>query len=104
MTKRKVACDANHEVQRNGHHDVGGNGHQLTGEHARNHMILLHKEDDGKSHNAKPVGNEVRTGLLVLKEVHLAHLHLLRYVLTEQARRLNQQHHNQHSKYDGVGQ
>lgn len=48
VAQRQVARDADDEVEGDGHDDVGRNGNQLTGDHARDHVVRLHKEHDGK--------------------------------------------------------
>ena len=91
MAQRQVARDADDKVEGNGHDDVGRNGNQLTGDHARNHVVRLHKEHDGEGHDAHGIRNKVVTRLLIFKKLHNAHLHLLGDVLAQEAGRLDEQ-------------
>ena len=91
VAQRQVARDADDEVEGNGHDDVGRNGNQLAGDHARDHMVGLHKEHDGKCHDTHGVRDKVVTRLLVFKKLHNAHLHLLGNVLAQEAGRLDEQ-------------
>ena len=103
VAQRQVARDTDNEVKRDGHDDVGRNGNQLTGDHARDHVVGLHKEHDGEGHDAHGVRDKVVTRLLVFKELHNAHLHLLGDVLAQEAGRLDEQDDDQNTKDDGVG-
>ena len=91
MAQRQVARDADDKVEGNGHDDVGRNRNQLTGDHARNHVVRLHKEHDGEGHDTHGVRDKVVTRLLVFKKLHNAHLHLLGDVLAQEAGRLDEQ-------------
>ena len=101
VAQRQVARDADDEVKGDGHDDIGRDGNQLTGDHARNHMVRLHKEHDGERHKAHGVRNKVVTRLLVFKKLHNAHLHLLGDVLAQEAGRLDEQDDDQNTKDDG---
>ena len=70
VAQRQVARDADDEVERDGHNDIGRDGNQLTGNHARNHVVGLHNEHDGECDDAHGVCHKVVARLLVFKEVH----------------------------------